>query len=129
MNARNFLSSDTFVHIAYIAVMRDYPGEFEQMVLLAVLRLDADAYAVPVRAEIESCTGRTVARGALYTALERLDAKGLVRSKAGDPLPERGGRARRYFTVTPRGLAALRVANSAMDSLRQGLESLLEKPR
>ena len=109
--------------------MRDYPGEFEQMVLLAVLRLGADAYAVPVRAEIEACTDRKVARGALYTALERLDTKGLVRSKAGDPLPERGGRARRYFTVTPRGLAALRAANTAMDSLRQGVESLLEKPR
>ena len=86
--------------------MRDYPGEFEQMVLLAVLRRSADAYAVPVRSEIEARTGRAVARGALYTALERLEAKGLVRPRAGDPLPERGGRARRYFTVTPRGMVA-----------------------
>ena len=109
--------------------MRNHPGEFEQMVLLAVLRLGAEAYAVPVRAEIETRTGRGVARGALYTALERLEGKGLVRSAAGDPLPERGGRARRYFTVTPRGLASLRTANKAMDSLRQGLESLLEETR
>ena len=109
--------------------MRDYPGDFEQMVLLAVLRLGAEAYAVPVRAEIEARAGRAVARGALYTALERLEAKGLVRSKAGDPLPERGGRARRYFTVSPRGLAVLRAANKAMDGLRQGIESLLEEPR
>ena len=115
--------------MVYIAVMRDYPGEFEQMVLLAVLRVGSKAYAVPVRAEIQARTGRTVARGALYTALERLEAKGFLASRAGDPIPERGGRSRRYFSVTPDGLAALRAADAAMSRLRRGLESLLDEPR
>lgn len=103
-------------------------GEFEQLVLLAVLQLGDEAYAVPVRDLIVGRTGRSVARGALYTALERLEAKELLASRMGDPLPERGGRARRYFTVTPEGLALLRDARAAVANLSQGLESLLERP-
>lgn len=103
-------------------------GEFEQIVLLAVMQLDDDAYAVPVRDLIVSRTGRTVARGALYTSLERLETKGLLASRVGDPLPERGGRPRRYFTVTPEGIALLREARSAIANLSQGLESMLERP-
>ena len=72
-----------------------YLGELEQIVLLAVLRLGDEAYAVPILEQIEAQAGRTMARGALYTALERLEAKGCLRSRLGDPLPERGGRARR----------------------------------
>ena len=102
-------------------------GEFEQIVLLAVLQLGADAYAVPIRDVIDRRAGRRVARGALYTSLERLEAKGLLASRMSDPLPERGGRSRRYFTVTPYGLAALREARAALLGLWQGLESLLEK--
>ena len=79
-------------------------GEFEHIVLLAILRLGEDAYAIPIREEIEERTGRSVARGALYTALERLETKRCLRSRMSDPLPERGGRSRRYFTVTPAGL-------------------------
>ena len=93
-------------------------GEFEQLVLLAVLQLGDEAYAVPVRDLIVGRTGRSVARGALYTALERLEAKDLLASRMGDPLPERGGRA----------LALLRDARAAVANLSQGLESLLERP-
>jgi PadR family transcriptional regulator len=103
-------------------------GEFEQVVLLAVLRLSDEAYAIPIREEIGRTARRTVARGALYTALERLEEKGLLSSRMSEPRPERGGRARRYFTVTGRGIAALRGARRAMLDLWCGLESILEKP-
>jgi DNA-binding PadR family transcriptional regulator len=103
-----------------------YLGEFEQIVLLAILRLGDDAYAIPVREEIAARTGRAVSRGALYTALERLEAKRCLRSRLGPPLAERGGRARRYFTVTPAGVSALRASRRALLELWQGLESVLE---
>ena len=104
-----------------------YLGEFEQIVLLAILRLGDDAYAIPIREEIEARTGRAVARGALYTALERLEAKRCLRSRMSTPIAERGGRSRRYFTVTPAGLSALRVSRQALLQLWQGLERLLER--
>ena len=99
-------------------------GEFEHIVLLAVLRLGDEAYAVPILEQIEAQTSRKVARGALYTALERLEAKGCLRSRVGDPLPERGGRARRYFTVTPAAVRALKSSRLALMRLWNGLESL-----
>jgi DNA-binding PadR family transcriptional regulator len=101
-------------------------GEFEHVVLLAILRLGPDGYAIPIRQEIEDRTGRSVARGALYTALERLEAKGCLKSRMSDPLPERGGRSRRYFTVTSTGLAAIRSWRRSMMRLWQGLEERLE---
>ncbi len=101
--------------------MDTYLGEFEHLVLLAVLRLGEDAYAVPVRSEIEDRGRRQVARGALYTTLDRLEQKGLLRSRLGEPLAERGGRARRYYSVTPRGLASLRAARESIESLSAGL--------
>ena len=104
-----------------------YLGEFEQMVLLAILRLGDEAYAIPVREELGARTGRSVARGALYTALERLESKKCVRSAMSEPLPERGGRSRRYYTVTPAGLSALRASREAWLALWQGVESMLEK--
>ena len=100
-------------------------GDLEQIVLLAVLRLGDKAYAVPILEEIEAQSGRRVARGALYTALDRLEAKGCLRSRLGEPLPERGGRARRYFTVTPAALRALKDSRLALMRLWRGLESLL----
>jgi DNA-binding PadR family transcriptional regulator len=103
-----------------------YLGEFEQIVLLAVLRLGENAYAIPIREEIEQRTGRTVARGALYTALERLETKRCLRSTMSEPFPERGGRSRRYFAVTPAGLAAIRASRQSLLRLWQGLEGLLE---
>ena len=104
-----------------------YLGEFEYAVLLAVLHLEEDAYAVPVRELIEQRTSRPVARGALYTGLDRLEAKGCLRSRMGDPSEERGGKARRYYSVTPAGLKAIRATHEALTSMTRGLESLLEK--
>src|SRR5215204_7584711 len=91
-----------------------YLGELEQIVLLAVMRLGQEAYAVPILEQIDEQTGRKIARGALYTALDRLEGKGCLRSRLGDPLPERGGRARRYFTVTPSAVRALRASRLAL---------------
>jgi PadR family transcriptional regulator len=101
-------------------------GEFEQVVLLAILRLGEHAYAIPIREEIEQRTGRSVARGALYTALERLEGKHCLRSRMSDPLPERGGRSRRYFAVTQTGMAAIRASRRSLLKMWQGLESRLE---
>ena len=104
-----------------------YLGEFEYAVLLAVLHLRDTAYAVPVREVIEERTGRAVARGALYTALERLEVKGLVSSTLSDATAERAGRPRRYFTLTPTGMAALRTTHAALRNMSTGLESVLEQ--
>jgi PadR family transcriptional regulator, regulatory protein PadR len=105
-----------------------YLGEFEYAVLLAVLHLDGDAYAVPIRELIEQRTGRPVARGALYTGLERLESKGCLKSRMGDPTVERGGKARRYYAVTAAGMKALKATHEAFASLAKGLESILEQP-
>jgi DNA-binding PadR family transcriptional regulator len=107
-----------------------YVGEFEYAVLLALLHLEGsdDAYAVPVRALLEGRTGRPVARGALYTALERLEVKGCLRSRMGDPTAERGGKAKRFFTVTPLGVKALKAMHASLASLSRGLEAVLEQP-
>src|SRR3954465_15141866 len=102
-----------------------YLGELEQIVLLAVMRLGAEAYAAPLLEQVEEQTGRKLARGALYTALDRLEAKGCLRSRLGHPLPERGGRARRYFTVTPAAVRALKASRLALMRLWHGLESIL----
>ncbi|NQW02917.1 MAG: helix-turn-helix transcriptional regulator [Acidobacteria bacterium] len=107
-------------------------GEFEHLLLLAVLQCqqdDTDAYTVPIRQLLTDRTGRTVARGAVHTSLDRLEAKGLVTSTKGDPLAIRGGRARRYYTVTPLGLKAVRHAQAAVMTLSVGLDTLLEPRR
>ena len=104
-------------------------GELEQMVLLAVLHLEEGAYAVSIRSVLEERAGRSVARGALYTTLERLEAKGLLTSNLGDPTPERGGRAKRFFQVTAKGAEALQSSREAMETLWKGLDSVLEKVR
>ena len=99
-------------------------GEFEQLILLAILRLGNHAYGVTIRAELAERGGRTVAPGALYTALERLEAKGAITSRMGDPTPQRGGRAKRYVTVTGSGVQALRRAMRAYERLLDGLDLL-----
>jgi PadR family transcriptional regulator, regulatory protein PadR len=104
-----------------------YLGEFEHLVLLAVLRLGEEAYAVPIREALATHSGRAVARGALYTTLDRLEQKQLLRSTLGDALPERGGRPRRYYTVTQGGLASLRAARAAIDNLSRGVSLDLAK--
>jgi DNA-binding PadR family transcriptional regulator len=96
-------------------------GEFEQLILLAILRLRDDAYGVTIRAELAERAGRTVAPGALYTALDRLEAKGLVTSRMSDPTPQRGGRAKRHVTVTSTGMEALKRSVQAYERLMDGL--------
>ena len=95
-------------------------GEVEQLVLLAVLRLDGDAYAVPIRDLIERHTGLALARGSIYITLDRLERKGLVESRMSDPVPEPGGKSRRLFRIRPAGVAALRSARRAVDRLAAG---------
>jgi DNA-binding PadR family transcriptional regulator len=97
-------------------------GEFEQVVLLAILRLRDKAYGVTIGAEITTCTGRDPAPGALYTTLDRLEDKGLVTSRMGDPTPQRGGRAKRYFDLNSKGLAAVTRAQQSYRRLLEGCE-------
>jgi PadR family transcriptional regulator, regulatory protein PadR len=97
-------------------------GEFEQVVLLAILRADDNAYGVTIGAEIGICTGRDPSPGALYTTLDRLEDKGLVVSKFGKPTPQRGGRAKRYFTVTSAGMEAITRAQRSYQRLLKGLK-------
>lgn len=99
-------------------------GGFEQIALLAILRLGENAYGVTIRAEIAECTKRKPAPGALYTTLDRMEEKGLVQSRLGDPTPERGGRAKRFFTVTQKGRVALVAAQRSYQSLLRGLRLL-----
>ena len=101
-----------------------YLGEFEQLILLAILRLGDNAYGVTIRAELMDRARRPVTPGALYTALERLETKGLLTSRMGDPTPQRGGRAKRYVTVTAAGVKALRRALQAYERLLEGLDKL-----
>jgi len=96
-------------------------GEFEQMVLLAVLRLGDNAYGVPVRLDIEKRTGRRVTVGALYATLDRLEAKGYVHSWFADPTPQRGGRSKRYFKLMAHGIKALAESKTALDSMWRGI--------
>ena len=100
----------------------EYLGEFEQLTLLAVLRLDDNAYGVPVREEVENRTGRTAAIGAVYATLDRLERKGLLVSRMADATPERGGRAKRYFHVTAAGMVALRQSQEAVRQMMKGLK-------
>ena len=99
----------------------DHLGAFEQHVLAALLRLPDNAYGVTIRREIVERTGRDVAVGAIYSTLDRLEAKGYVSSRLGEATPERGGRAKRYFEIEAPGERALHEAWRMSDSLRAGL--------
>jgi DNA-binding PadR family transcriptional regulator len=101
-------------------------GEFEQIVLLALVRLGRDAYGATVRREIEMRAGREVSISAVYTTLERLEQKGLVRSRVGEPTPERGGRRRRHFELLPLGARSLRDAYNALTGMTAGIERRLK---
>jgi PadR family transcriptional regulator, regulatory protein PadR len=103
---------------------RDYLSQLELMVLLAILRTRENAYGMSIVREIERHSEREVALAGIYAALERLEAKGLVRSERGDPTPERGGKARTYFEVTGAGLKALRFAHATFSRLSAGLTEL-----
>ncbi len=107
---------------------RDYLGEFEQIVLLAVLRLGKNAYGVTVWEEIEKRTGRSVMIGAVYATLDRLEAKRYISSKVGDPTPERGGKAKRFFKITAQGSAALERSRKILANMWAGLDPVLGEP-
>jgi PadR family transcriptional regulator, regulatory protein PadR len=104
---------------------RGYLGEFELMVMLALIRLGESAYGVPISREIEANSGREVAIGSVYATLERLEHQGFVSSSMGEPTAERGGRAKRYFRVTTKGLREVHKTRQALISLWQGLPELL----
>src|SRR5246127_5278293 len=101
---------------------RDYLGEFEHIIVLALLRLEDRAYGVTVRQEIETRTGREVSIGAVYATLDRLEEKGYVKSRTGDPTPERGGRSKRFFRTTAKGIAAMNQTHRSFQSMMQGLD-------
>lgn len=100
-------------------------GEFEQVVILAVLHAGEDAYGVSVWREIETRTGRAVSLPAVYKTLERLEGKTLVASRTGAPTPERGGRAKRIYTVTAAGVRVLRASLGALARMTAGLDEVL----
>jgi DNA-binding PadR family transcriptional regulator len=102
-------------------------GDFEQLMMLAVLRLDEDAYGAAIQREIEQQTGRAVSINAVYTTLDRLETKGLLRSWVGEPTAERGGRRKKYYAVERQGLAAIGQAYRAFRRMARGLERLLER--
>ena len=102
-------------------------GELEQLVLLAILQLKNDAWGLNVMKEMRDRAGRNVSRGALYALFDRLEGKGIVVSRFGDPIPGRGGKPRRYLTVTPAGITALREARMAWHALSAGLGEILER--
>jgi PadR family transcriptional regulator PadR len=101
-------------------------GDFEQVVLLAILRLGDQAYGVSIRREIDLCTQRKVSPGALYTTLERLEQKGIVFARDGNPTPERGGRAKRFYKVTQTGQKVLVDAQRSFQRLMEGLNLIGE---
>jgi DNA-binding PadR family transcriptional regulator len=95
-------------------------GEVEQLVLLAVLRLDGQGYAVPIRDLIRESAGVRLPRGSIYVTLERLERKRFVESWFSEPTGVRGGKARRLFRVRPAGVAAIRASKRAVDRLAEG---------
>jgi PadR family transcriptional regulator PadR len=100
-------------------------GDFEQLVLLGVLRLEDGAYGAAIRQEIHLRSGRDVSINAVYTTLDRLETKGLVQSWTGEPTPQRGGRRRKFYALRPAGIAAMRQAYHAFRSMADGLEGRL----
>ena len=101
-------------------------GDFEQLVLLGVLRLGQDAYGAAIRQEIHQRSGRDVSINAVYTTLDRLESKQLLRSWTGEPTAQRGGRRRKHYALTPPGRAALRQAYRAVASMADGVLERLE---
>ncbi len=99
----------------------DLLGSLEHIVLLALVRLEANAYGMTIRREIEERTGRNISIGAVYATLDRLETKGYVRSYLGEPTPERGGRAKRLFHIAADGESALRMSQEAIRKMTLGL--------
>ncbi len=103
---------------------REFLGGFELLVLLALIRLEDEAYGVPISEAIEESSGRDVAIGSVYITLERLERKGLVTSRLGEPTSARGGRAKTYFRITASGLREVRRARRTLINLWQGVPKL-----
>lgn len=119
------LAIDASRHLLYYVetvAKGDLLGEFEHLILLAVLRLSDGAYGMSVRREIADRTGRDVSIGAVYATLDRLASKGLVTSAMGDSTPERGGRAKRSFHLTGAGIAAVNRTRQELSKMLEGLE-------
>jgi len=100
---------------------RESLGHFELLVLLALMRHEDEAYGVPIARAIEQSTGKRVVLASVYNTLERLEEKGLVESTVGEPTAARGGRAKRYFSITPAGLREVRAAKKALTVLWRGI--------
>ena len=101
-------------------------GEFEQLILFALLELEDEAYGASIARSIEVRTGRTVAPGAIYTALDRMETRGLVESEVGEPTPERGGRRKKYYRIQPSGALELHRAVDRIRTMSAGLMPKLE---
>ena len=101
-------------------------GEFEQLILLALVRLGEDAYGVSMRREIEERTGRAISAGAIYTALERLGRRGFVTSRLGDPTPQRRGRPKKFYRLEPAGADALSRSYTAFTEMTKGIRPKLD---
>ena len=101
-------------------------GELESLILFAVLRLDDGAYGVPIRREIASRTGREISAGAVYTTLQRLERRGLVSSRFGQPTPERGGKRKKFYQLQPAGARSLERSFEALRRMAEGTRSRLD---
>jgi DNA-binding PadR family transcriptional regulator len=118
------LTGHNLINIVKYMARREFLGGFELLVLLALVRLDDEAYGVPIAKAIEESSGRDVAMGSVYVTLDRLEGKGLVRSQVGEPTAVRGGRAKTYFQITAQGLRAVRHAQRTLIKLWQGAPQL-----
>jgi DNA-binding PadR family transcriptional regulator len=129
VGVRNAYAATSGLQSAYLFFIvehmsREVLGNFELMVMLALIRLGDAAYGVPISKIIEESTNREVLVGSVYAALERLEAKGFVLSEVGEPTPERGGRAKRYFRITDNGLRQVRDTRGALVKLWKGIPAL-----
>jgi PadR family transcriptional regulator, regulatory protein PadR len=114
------------IYSYFFAILKEmrahaYLGEFELMILLTLIRLGDEAYGVPLARELSAIRGGDVSVGSVYAALDRLELKGLIASNLGDPSPERGGRAKRYFRVTEEGLHSVRETRKILSKLWKSL--------
>jgi PadR family transcriptional regulator, regulatory protein PadR len=128
MLRKDRLRNHNFFAIVELMADRGYLGEFEWMILLAVIYLGEEAYGVPIARELERHRRRTVSLGSVYAALERMEAKGLVSSNLGDPTPERGGKAKRYFRITKTGLRQVQESRRVLTELWRRLPELKGNP-
>ena len=121
---RSVLRDRNFFAIVELMTGRGYLGEFELMLLLAVIHLGDEAYGVPISRELEKYRGKDVAIGSVYAALDRLEAKGLVNSILGSPTPERGGKAKRFFRITKEGLRQVHETRRVLTRLWQTIPDM-----